>query len=95
MQSVTGILAASTFRELGVDATDKALGPDTDRGGGSRTGGQWLPALDASTLPPGHEGYDPGERSRLLLLEPIFIPRPDNRWGLYANAERAMRSQHS
>jgi len=91
------------------DGTDKASGPDANHGGGSgivtqdrRTGDQQVPAPNASTPTPGHKSSDASECGQLSLLEQMFIPRPDStaatrtrRWGLYASAERAMRSQHS
>jgi len=79
VQSVTGALVASTFRDLGTDeadATDKASCPDANHGGGSgivtqdwRTGDQQVPAPDASTLTPGHKSSDASECGRLSLLE--------------------------
>jgi hypothetical protein len=58
---------------------------DINRGEGSRVVNQdrgiedqQLPAPNASTPTPGHEGGDASECDRLLLLGPTFIPRPDS-----------------
>ena len=75
-------------KDHGVDeagGTDKAIGPDTNHGEGSRitiqdrgTGDQQFLVPNASTLAPGHESGDASECSRLLLLGPMFIPCPDS-----------------
>ena len=107
-----GVSDSEYFREdLRVDeadGTDKAIGPDTNHGGGSRittqdrgAGDQQLLVQNASTLTPGNESGDASECSRLLLLGPMFIPCPDgmartrtHTW-LCRSAERATRSHYS
>ena len=85
----------SIFRERfnETDGTDKAVGPDTNHGGGSgiatqdrRTEDQQLLAPNASTLTPGHESGDESECSRLLLLRPTLIPRPGSAAGTRTHA---------
>ena len=77
------------FREVSADETDRAdevMATDINHGRGSqiatqdwRTGHhQRLPAPNASVMTPGQESGDASELSRLLLLVPILISRPDS-----------------
>ena len=62
------------------DRTDKAIGPDPNRRGGSRiatqdrTGDQRLLVPIAPTLTPGDESDDAGECSGLFLLGDVHSP---------------------